>query len=79
MEWVEWVEWVAWAEWECNTKNSLQVSKKTRRTNTSGLFFCSLCGHKLGNEGSDELKFILLKRIIYNFKVSGLNDEDFPK
>jgi len=34
-----------------------QVSKKTRRINTSGLFFCSLCGDELGDEFSDEFKF----------------------
>ena len=33
-----------------------QVSKKTRRINTSGLFFCSLSGDELGDECSDEFK-----------------------
>ena len=27
-----------------------QVSKKTRRINASGLFFCSICGNKYSDE-----------------------------
>ena len=38
-----------------------QVSKKTRRINTSGLFFCSLCGDELGDECSDEVRFRIFK------------------
>jgi hypothetical protein len=38
-----------------------QISKKTRRINTSGLFFCSLCGDELGDECSDELNFNFFK------------------
>ena len=38
-----------------------QVSKKTRRINTSSLFFCSLCGDELGDECSDEPKVSFFK------------------
>ncbi|MBM3630855.1 MAG: hypothetical protein FJX01_02710 [Alphaproteobacteria bacterium] len=36
-----WVVWVVWVAWECKPENSLEISKKTRRFNTSGLFFYS--------------------------------------
>jgi len=54
---VVWVEWVEWVAWECKTHFKEQVSKKTRRINTFGLFFCSLCGDELDDKFNNESNF----------------------